>query len=230
MKILSIIPARSGSKGIKNKNMTKFLGQPLIKRTIEFSKKLPNTTTFVSTDSLKILKYAQKNNIKFDYLRPKKLSKDNSNIIDAISHALQWFLNKNISFDYLLLLQPTSPIRDFSEIKKIIRLVKKKKLNSVVTGTEMQEHPYECVTINKKSWKYLIKFKKEKNLIRQQYPQKYYFIDGSIYLVKVNFFLKHKALIDEKNTLIYKSNIRRQIDINSFLDLKVGELFYRYYK
>ena len=127
MKILSIIPARSGSKGIKNKNMTKFLGQPLIKRTIEFSKKLPNTTTFVSTDSLKILKYAQKNNIKFDYLRPKKLSKDNSNIIDAISHALQWFLNKNISFDYLLLLQPTSPIRDFSEIKKIIRIVKKKK-------------------------------------------------------------------------------------------------------
>ena len=125
MKILSIIPARSGSKGIKNKNMTKFLGQPLIKRTIEFSKKLPNTTTFVSTDSLKILKYAQKNNIKFDYLRPKKLSKDNSNIIDAISHALQWFLNKNISFDYLLLLQPTSPIRDFSEIKKIIRIVKK---------------------------------------------------------------------------------------------------------
>lgn len=59
-------------------------------------------------------------------MRPKKLSKDNSNIIDAISHALEWFLNKNILFDYLLLLQPTSPIRDFSEIKKIIRLVKKK--------------------------------------------------------------------------------------------------------
>ena len=230
MKILSIIPARSGSKGIKNKNMTKFLGQPLIKHTIEFSKKIPNTTTFVSTDSLKILRYAKKNNVKFNYLRPKKLSKDNSNIIDAISHALKWFLNKNIYFDYLLLLQPTSPLRDFSEIKKIIRLAKKKNFNSVVTGTVMQEHPYECVTINKKNWKYLIKFKKEKNLIRQQYPQKYYFIDGSIYLVKVNFFLRQKALIDGKNTLIYKSNIRRQIDINSFLDLKVGELFYRYYK
>ena len=127
MKILSIIPARSGSKGIKNKNMIKFLGQPLIKRTIDLSKKLPYTTTFVSTDSIKILRYAKKNNVKFDYLRPKKLSKDNSNIIDAISHALEWFLNKNIYFDYLLLLQPTSPLRDLSEIKKIIRLTKKKK-------------------------------------------------------------------------------------------------------
>lgn len=229
MKILSIIPARSGSKSIKNKNMTKFLGQPLIKRTIEFSKKLPNTTTFVSTDSLKILKYAQKNNIKFDYLRPKKLSKDNSNIIDAISHALQWFLNKNISFDYLLLLQPTSPIRDFSEIKKIIRLVKKKKLNSVVTGTEMQEHPYECVVINRKNcWKYLYKSNHKKQYLRQHYDKNFYFIDGSFYLVKVSFFLKNKILISPKHTFIYKSQFRKQIDINSYQDLKIAEILTKY--
>jgi CMP-N-acetylneuraminic acid synthetase len=228
MKILSIIPARSGSKGIKNKNMTKFLGQPLIKHTIEFSKKLPNTTTFVSTDSLKILRYAQKNNIKFDYLRPKKLSKDNSNIIDAISHALEWFLNKNIYFDYLLLLQPTSPLRDLSEIKKIIRLTKKKKFNSVVTGTEMQEHPYECVVINRKKWKYLYKSKHKNQYLRQHYDKIFYFIDGSFYLVRVNFFLKNKILISKKHTFIYKSQFRKQIDINSYQDLKIAEILTKY--
>ena len=130
MKILSIIPARSGSKGIKNKNMFNFLGKPLIKYTIDFSKKLPNVTTFVSTDSVKILKYAKKNGIKFDYLRPKNISKSNSNISDAILDALKWFYKRNIIFDYFLLLQPTSPIRSFDEIKKIINLSKEKKKNN----------------------------------------------------------------------------------------------------
>jgi len=229
MKILSIIPARSGSKGIKNKNMIKFLGQPLIKRTIEFSKKLPYTTTFVSTDSIKILRYAKKNNVKFDYLRPKKLSKDNSNIIDAISHALEWFLNKNIYFDYLLLLQPTSPLRNLSEIKKIIRLTKKKNFNSVVTVTEMQEHPYECVVINRKNqWKYLYKSKHKNQYLRQHYDKNFYFIDGSFYLVRVNFFLKNKILISKKHTFIYKSQFRKQIDINSHQDLKIAEILTKY--
>jgi CMP-N-acetylneuraminic acid synthetase len=228
MKILSIIPARSGSKGIKNKNMTKFLGQPLIKHTIEFSKKLPNTTTFVSTDSIKILRYAQKNNIKFDYLRPKKLSKDNSNISDAILHALKWFYKKNIIFDYFLLLQPTSPIRSYAEVIKILNFSKKKKISSVVSATRMTEHPYECLELNYNGrWKYLVKNLNKKIYLRQEYKNNYYFIDGSIYLVKVDFFTKNKTLISENSTKIFRSKIKRQVDINTYEDLKIAELLYK---
>ena len=228
MKILSIIPARSGSKGIKNKNMFNFLGKPLIKYTIDFSKKLPNVTTFVSTDSVKILKYAKKNGIKFDYLRPKNISKSNSNISDAILDALKWFYKRNIIFDYFLLLQPTSPIRSFDEIKKIINLSKEKKISSIVSATKMTEHPYECLELNQNGkWKYLVKNINKKIFLRQKYKNNFYFIDGSVYFVNVDFFLKNKILISENNTKIFKSKIKKQVDINTYDDLKIAEFLYK---
>ena len=94
MKILAFIPARAGSKGIKNKNLINFGGKPLIFSTIKFCKKLKNITTFVSTDSKKILSYAKSKGIKYDYLRPKKLATDQSEVINSIFHALSWFKEK----------------------------------------------------------------------------------------------------------------------------------------
>ena len=72
MKILGFIPARSGSKELKNKNLKKFNGKPLIYHTISISKKFKTITTFVSTDSKKILNLAKNYGVKFNYLRPKK--------------------------------------------------------------------------------------------------------------------------------------------------------------
>ena len=228
MRILSIIPARSGSKSVKNKNMKKFLGQPLIKHTIEFSKKLKNVTTFVSTDSIKILRYVSRLGIKYNYLRPKYLSRDNSNVVYAALHALEWFSNKNIFFDYLLLLQPTSPLRDLKEVKKIINLAKNKKINSIITATEMKEHPYECIIINKKKWKYLSRSNTKEKYLRQHYEKDFYYIDGSVYLTNVNFFQKIKKFVSLRHTFIYKSKSKNQIDINTHQDFKVGEILKKY--
>ena len=110
MKILAIVPARSGSKGIKNKNITNFLGKPLIFHTLNILKKLNNIVyPLVSTDSKRIIKYSKKIGFDQSYLRPKRLSLDKSNVVDAVLHALNWLKKKNMKFDYVLLLEPTSP-------------------------------------------------------------------------------------------------------------------------
>ena len=132
MKILGFIPARSGSKGLKNKNMINFLGKPLIYQTLKTSKKLNVSDVFVSTDSKKILTYVKKFGIKFNYLRPKNLSTSKSQIIDAIFHGVDWLKKNNKNYDAVLVLQPSNPNRNFRVINKAINLFKNKKIQSLI--------------------------------------------------------------------------------------------------
>ena len=129
-KILCFIPARKNSKGIKNKNLIKVNGKPLIyytlKHALDLKKKL-NLHIHLSTDSKEILEYAEKNfNIKTDYIRPKNISSDNSKMIDSAMHSIDWYESKNIIFTDLLLLQPTNPVRKKSELIKAVNIFKKK--------------------------------------------------------------------------------------------------------
>ena len=224
MKILGFIPARAGSKGIKNKNLVKFNGKPLIYSTINFCKKLKFITPFVSTNSSKILNYAKKNGIKFNYLRPNYLATDKSDIISSIFHALEWFEKRNIYFDAVMLLQPTSPIRKKKEVKKIFEIFKRKKINSIISVTQMKEHPYECIKIKDDKWKFL-QINKEKSISRQNYPKKYFIIDGSIYLAKVSFLKKNHSFVKENKTKLFKSSQYPFIDIDESIDLKIAKLF-----
>lgn len=224
MKILSFIPARGGSKGIKNKNLIPFNGKPLIFSTITTSKKLKNVTSFVSTDSKKILNYSKLNGIKYDYLRPKKLATDQSEVINSIFHALSWFKEKNVFFDAVMMLQPTTPVRKLSEIKKIINIFKKRKIDSIISVTKMKEHPYECIKYKGNSWDFIEK-KKIRAKRRQDYPQNFYFIDGSVYLAKVSFLKKNKTFVLKNKTKLFISSQFPGIDIDNYVDLKISELF-----
>jgi len=224
MKILGFIPARTGSKGIKNKNFVKFNGKPLILSTINFSKKLKLVTPFVSTNSSKILNYTKKNSIKFNYMRPPQLSSDKSNIIDAVFHALDWFKKKRIYFDAVMLLQPTSPIRKKTEINQAIDFFVKKNVDSLASISVMKEHPFECLKLRGNKWSYLEKNTKEK-YGRQSYKDFFYFIDGSFYLSKVNFLKKYKKFVIENKTKLFKISQYPGIDIDNPIDLKIAELF-----
>ena len=126
------------------------MGKPLIFHTIDCCKKLKFLTPFVSTDSKKILNYSKKCGIKFDYVRPKKISKDKSQITDAVFHALKWFESKNIFFDSVMMLQPTSPVRDKEEVKRIYRKFMREKLSCIVTVSKSREHPYKFFKIEQK--------------------------------------------------------------------------------
>ena len=151
MRILGFIPARLGSKRLKNKNLKIFLGRPLIYHTLNISKKTNLTEIFVSTDSRKILSYCKKLGIKNNYLRPKKLSGNKSQIVDAILDAINWLaVIQKKNFDAIMLLQPTTPYRDIKEINKIIKIFNKINYVSLATVSTTKDHPYHTFKISKR--------------------------------------------------------------------------------
>lgn len=124
-----VIPARKGSKGIANKNLIKIKKKPLIQYTFDQIKNI-NCLKFIVSDSKKIRDIAKKNNINSDYVRPNHTSLPNSSMSDTIVHFARWTLNK-YEIDYLVILQPTSPLRSSKDIKESIKLLKKNKLKSL---------------------------------------------------------------------------------------------------
>ena len=225
MKLLTIVPARAGSKGIKNKNFINFLGKPLIEHTLDFAKKIKNNKTLICSDHKNIKKYEKKFKTISGYVRPKKLSKDSTMLNQTLEHAVKWILKKDIiNFDYILILQPTSPIRLFKDFKKILKILKKDKPKSICSVVKVKHHPEEYLKkVNKNSWSFLIK---PKNRQRQNYDD-YFFIDGSFYLIKKNFFLKNKK-ITTKNSHYLPLSISYPVDLDDPIDLKIAEVIYKF--
>jgi CMP-N,N'-diacetyllegionaminic acid synthase len=221
MKILAFIPARSGSKRLKNKNLKIFNGKPLIYYSLMIGRKTRTITPFVSTDSIKILNYAKKQGIKFNYLRPKSISRDSSKVIDAVLHALEWLKKKNFNFDAVMLLQPTSPIRLKKEFKNIISEFKKRNLQSIVSVVAHKEIP-DTILLKKKKWKYLTK-DRNRSPNRQIYSNKFFTIDGSYYLSRVSFLQKNKSFINKNTTQVFISSVYPMVDINNILDFNIAE-------
>ena len=228
MKILGFIPARGGSKGIPKKNLVLLKGKPLIYYTLKSAKKLSKLVyPFVSSDNKAIIKYCNSQNVKSNYLRPKEYSGNKSNISDAVNHALKWLQKyKNLNFDSVLLLQPTSPKRNFAEFKRAINYYKRNKLESLTGVTKVREHPNDCLKLKKnKKWSYLTK-KNKKIFQRQQYNNNFYFIDGSLYIASIKFLRKNKSFEKENYTYIFKLKDQFSIDIDTKMDLKVLNAIY----
>ena len=224
MKLLIFIPARSGSKGIKNKNMADLNKRPLIYYTLNIAKKIRrNAYLFISTDSKKIIKYCKRFGFENRYLRPKSLSKDNSSMFPAVMHGVRW-IKKNYgkTFDAILLLQPTTPIRQLKELKLAINLFRKEKLKSLISVTHMKEHPYECIRLSGNKWNYLA-CNPKKTSHRQNYKKNFYFIDGAFALAKIDFLKKNKSFINNKNTKFFVQKRERAVDINTPEDLSIAK-------
>jgi|TARA_B110000503_G_C7164185_1_gene421133 CMP-N,N'-diacetyllegionaminic acid synthase len=224
MRFLTIIPARAGSKGIKNKNFINFLGRPLIEHTLSFAKKLKNNNIIISSDSKKSNRLIDKYKTISGYKRPKKLSKDNVMLEDTLEHVISWAIDNNISFDYILLLQPTSPLRKIYDFNKIKTILKKRKVDSLCSVTKVKYHPAEYVKKNYKSWSFLLKTKRG---LRQKYEDNYYFIDGSYYAVSKKYFIKNKKILS-KNNFFFPISLQHPIDIDNPIDLKIGEIIYKH--
>lgn len=226
MNYLVFIPARAGSKGIKNKNLKFLKGKPLISYTLEtannISKKI-KTDIFLSTDSKKIFNYCKKKAKIVDYIRPKYLAEDKSNIYDSVQHCIEFLKSTGKKYDTIILLQPTSPARKFKELHSAIKFYEKKNLVSLASVCKVREHPNEIIQIKKKKFKYLLK-KKNKTDQRQQYNN-FFFIDGDFYIANLNFFKKNKSFVSEKKTWPYLTNKIWPVDIDYIDDFKVAENF-----
>ena len=224
-KILCIIPARKGSVGLVNKNIKLFNGKPLIQWTLDAALKSKLISKIsLSTDSEEIInltkkKYDQKIDIPFK--RPKKISGSKSLIGDAIIHTLKYYQKKQQEFDYIALLEPTSPIRFKNDIDTAIsKLIKKKDFDSLVSVGEIRNSPFLFKKIYKDKIINFIKNKK-KNLNRQNF-EKIYFPFGVIYLSKVKAFIKKKTFYTNKTTF-YKIKPIQCYEIDDIYDFNCAE-------
>lgn len=217
MKILSLIMARAGSKRLKNKNLKKINKYSLVERSIILSKQLKKkkliSETLLSTDSKKILAVGKKNKIISPWLRPKSLSQSNSTSGDVALHAIKWFEKKYFKLDALLLLQPTTPFRQYKDLEKAINLFKKYK-KKVVSVSPIKSHFQDMYTISNKKL-----INKNKN---KKYNKKLYVCNGYLYIFPIsNLRINKNFSATNAIPFIIKSNIK-SIDIDDKYDFEIA--------
>tara|TARA_B100001250_G_scaffold413250_1_gene446781 strand:+ start:1636 stop:2349 length:714 start_codon:yes stop_codon:yes gene_type:complete len=217
-KILGIIPARGNSKGIKNKNLKLINGKPLIYYTINRAKKSKLISDLIgSTDSKKIEKYFINFGVKVPFNRPNKLAGDRSNIIDTLIYSVEKMeLIKNIKYDYVCLLQPTSPLRKKNEIDNAIRKIIKYKADTFLSLSELDDpHPYKLMKIKNNKLSF---FKKNfKGTMNRQMMSKLFKPTGNIYIINRDT-LKKKTIYGKKS--IYSLvDQKYYLNINNYDDL-----------
>lgn len=221
-KIIGIILARGGSKGIKDKNIIKFGNKPLIKWTFDAAKKSKKISKLIlSTDSKKIASLAKKNKIEVPFLRPKKLAGDKSKSIDAIEHAINFFKKQGVFFDYIVLLEPTSPLRTTLDIDKSINLMTRNKADSLVSVCRVDEiNP--SFLFKKKNKKLRPLEKKISNHLRRQDVEPIYFLEGTIYISKT-LVLFEKRSFCHSNTIGFEVPKWKSLEIDDKTDLEIGK-------
>ena len=217
----AIIPLRSKSSGLKNKNILPFKNKVnLVNHTLNKLIKIKEIKKiYILTDSILYKKkIIQNKKIDINYLREKKYSNSKSKIDDLIKNFLKNY-NTNINNKKFLLFQVTSPNLGKKEIIKTINFINKKKIASLMHVTKILENPYEVIETNKKKWNFLMK----KRLVnRQSYPKKFMFITGSLYFFTRNFFLKNQEMINSK-TYPYKVDRINFVDIDDLFTFELSK-------
>ncbi len=221
MNVLAIIPARGGSKGLPKKNIKPLGDKPLIAWSIDAAKESKKITkTIVSSDSDEIIKIAKQFGAEIPFKRPDDLASDTASTKDVLIHALNFYKSKNIYFDYLVLLQPTSPFRDSKMIDEMIDEMIEKDVDMVVSVKETSANPY-YVLFEENNKGFLTKSKNANFTRRQDCPTVYEY-NGSVYVIKIESLLKYNSLSFPK-TIKYVMDNYHSVDIDNQFDFDFAE-------
>jgi CMP-N,N'-diacetyllegionaminic acid synthase len=231
--ILALIPARSGSKSIPNKNVQLLSGNPLISYTINAAiKSAMISRCIVSTDSAEIAAISQKSGAETPFIRPTNLSADTTTMNPVLCHALHW-LEENQQYipSHIALLQPTSPFRTSADIDQALTIMLKHKADGVVSVRETKHHPYHAKSISKEG---TISTFLPDNVLpsdpnsfhRRQDLPKAYALNGAIYCVRSQIMLQRGTFYTD-STVAYLMPEERSLDIDSPWDLHIAELIMR---
>lgn len=220
-KIVAIILARKGSKGLKNKNVKILNNKPLVYWSINAAIKSKFIDdVIVSTDCSKIMKISKKFGANVPFKRPKKFAQDKSTSFDAINHCFKFLKKKDIYYKYFLLLEPTSPLTSSSDIDKAFtKFFKNKKAKSLVSVSKAEtSNPIFLSRINKSGFISPVYYKKFK-FVRRQDLKKIFYFDGSMYLSETDYYLKKKTFNHSKTLPIHLEKWKSiEIDcINDFV-------------
>lgn len=226
MNIVVLIPARSGSKGLKNKNILKLKGIPLIAHTIKFARKIIGVkNVFVSTDSKKIKAISKKYKAEVPFLRPKKYSKDNSKDLDVFKHFLRWYRKSyKKEIDLIIHLRPTTPFRSLKKVNKAINLFKdNKNYDSLRSFKESDFSPYKMWKKSGNLAKPIFYNKKKEfhSMARQDLPKTYSHI-GIIDIMRPKKTIDKNSMVGKKTFFFLLTGLN-YIDIDSRIDYEAAK-------
>ncbi len=214
-KIFAIIPARSGSKGVRDKNIKNLNGHSLLKWSINAAKKSQLIDrVFISTDSLEYAKIGSDHGAEVPFLRPAAISGDTASDLDFITHAIEEFLKMGLKPDYLVHIRPTTPIRDPDIIDDAISLFKNNnQFNSLRSVHKMSESSYKTLEIQNGSLVPLALFgdaKTDSNAPRQSFPDTYQ-ANGYVDVLDTKFIMENQE-IHGKKILPFITDIAHEVD------------------
>lgn len=223
MKTIAIIPARSGSKGLKDKNIKKINGKPLLAYSIEaaIESKIFDVV-MVSTDSEKYAHIAAEYGAEVPFLRSSKTASDEATTRDCILEVLNAYEKLGKTFDRFMILQPTSPLRTAQNIIDADVIYNEKHAKSVVGVCEVDHSPLWCNTIDDNLS--MDKFIEIKNVQRRQALKIFYRINGAIYLHDTEYYRENEFFYDQYSFACLMKK-EESIDIDDELDFKIAEVF-----
>ena len=218
-RVLAVIPARGGSKGIPHKNITPVNGRPLIQYTIDAARESQYIDyVLVSTDDAEIAETARKCGAQVPFLRPAELASDTAKTIDAVLHAIETLKKAGEIFDSLVLLQPTSPLRTKEDIDKAIETFYKAGRKPVVSVNEVNDHPILIRTIEGGRLKPLLDCG---STVRRQDMPPFYRVNGSIYINAIEELGPETSFNDNPVPFVMQRD--HSIDIDEPMDLRIAE-------
>ena len=221
-KILALIPARGGSKGIKGKNIILLAGKPLIAYSIEAAQNSKYIdSTVVTTDSEKIAEVAKQYGARVPFLRPTELAADTSKTIDAVLHAIKTLKSLSEEYDVLVLLQPTQPLRTTDDIDRAIELYYEKGKKGIVSISLVDDSPLLIRSIDTEGK--LVNLLSQNSTCRRQDMPEYYKVNGCIYINKIDEINENTSFNDNKIPFIMTKE--HSVDIDEVSDLWIAEYY-----
>lgn len=219
-KVLAIIPARGGSKGIPHKNIRLLNNKPLINWTIEAATSSNYVDKVIlSSDSKEIINIAFKAGCEAPFIRPKNLSTDEALTIDVIDHAIN---NIKDTYQIIVILQPTSPFRGSCHIDAALEKMNKTKSNSLVSVTNVKKKPEWMYKIDSEFDRLIPILDGDFSRSRRQDIKDSYALNGAIYAIHTRLFMDSKKLLHPK-TIPYRMDQTSSIDIDTIEDLNFAE-------
>lgn len=222
MKVLAIIPARGGSKGVPRKNVKLLGGIPLIVHAINCAKESSKVTRIViSTDSDEVASIVKENSCEV-IMRPNDLASDTSNVVLTVEHV---YKTLNEDFDIIVLLQPTSPLRTGKDLDTIIEMFERdSKLDGVISVVPFDDlHPARMYNLGMNNE--LIPFIKNSESMRRQDLDPVFYRNGCFYAVKSHSFFTEKSFM-VKNKKAYIMDAEWLINIDTPRDFKIASIIY----
>lgn len=223
-KILAVITARGGSKGVPKKNVKKLAGEPLIAYTIKSARNSMLLDYFlVSTDNLEIAKVSKRYKAPVPFMRPAELATDKAKSIPVVIHALDWLKqNKKQNYDYVMILQPTSPFRTSKDIDECIKKAVDTNADSVMSMMKLSD--FSIPKLKKLDGDIILPFAEDEGKMsasKHELPNVYK-RNCAIYLIKVSCI--YNSDLFGKTSRAYIMPLERSVDINNMMDFIVADV------